>query len=208
MLKYLGAVAAGVLISGAVQAADDDFKHFSVSMNVVPTLQNSTDTSVPGESAISDTAFQYQINFINQPTDLDKGPLGQKLDYVSLRKFAYKHAYTDPEVTGTNADGVGSVDGVALLYGQRYLLADKGYQGLGVGWYAGYALITDTWVQKCCGTTPTVEKRGIPVAAAELFYKFNVTPNFYIEPGVTIAYESKGTGPVNTIPAVIIGGEF
>lgn len=196
-------------VSLGVQAEEDTgFKHFSISLNAVPSLQNSTNTSVPGESKISDKAYQYQINFINQPHDFDKGPIGQKLDYISLRAFAYKHAYTDPDSSGSAADGVGSVDGFAVLYGQRYLLADKGYQGFGVGWYAGYALINDIWVQKCCGSTPTTEKRGIPVAAGEVFYKYNVTQNIYIEPGVTIAYESKGTGPVNFIPALIVGGEF
>ncbi len=195
-------------VAGAQAAENEEFKHFSISVNVVPTLQNSTDTSVPGENKINDTAFQYQFNYINQPTEYKAGPVNQKLDYVSVRKFAYKHAYTDPESSGTAADGVGSIDGVALLYGQRYLLAEQGYQGFGLGWYAGYALITDTWVQKCCGANPTEEKRGIPVAAAELFYKWDVLPNLYIEPGVTIAYESKGTGPVNTIPALIVGGAF
>lgn len=204
----LVAICISAISLGAHAAEDADFKSISISFNAVPSLQNSTDTSVPGESQISDKAYQFQINFINKPHDFDKGPIGQKLDYVSLRAFAYKHAYTDPESSGSAADGVGSVDGFALLYGQRYLLADKGYQGLGVGWYAGYAMINDIWVQKCCGSTPTKEKRGIPVAAAEIFYKYNFTQNVYIEPGVTIAYESKGTGPVNVIPALILGGEF
>ena len=193
----------------SVQAAEDsNFNHFSISINVVPSLQNSTDTSVPGESKISDTAYQYQANYINQPQEYNVGPLAQKLDYYSLRAFAYKHAYTDPDLTGSAAAGVGSVDGFAFLYGQRYLMANKGYQGFGFGWYAGYAMINDIWVQQCCGTSPTTEKRGIPIAAAEIFYKFNATSNIYIEPGVTIAYESKGTGPVNIIPALIVGGEF
>lgn len=199
------------LTSVSITAQADDtaeFKHFSVSLNAVPSLQNSTDTSVPGESQISDKAYQYQINYINQPQDYAAGPIRQKLDYYSLRAFAYKHAYTDPESTGTAADGVGSIDGYAFLYGQRYLISDKGYQGFGLGWYAGVAMINDIWVQKCCGATPTKEKKTIPVAAAELFYKFNATSNIYIEPGVTIAYESKGTGPVNFIPALIVGGEF
>lgn len=210
MLKEVVFVALSLsAVSLGVQAAEDaEFKHFSISLNAVPSLQNSTNTNVPGESQISDKAYQYQINFINQPHDFDKGPIGQKLDYFSLRAFAYKHAYTDPETSGAAADGVGSVDGFALLYGQRYLLADKGYQGLGLGWYAGFAMINDIWVQRCCGATPTTEKRGIPVAAAEIFYKYNATSNIYIEPGVTIAYESKGTGPVNFIPALILGGEF
>ena len=209
MMKLACAVVISISAVSIANAEESgEFKHFSLSANVVPTLQNSTDTSVPGENKINDTAFQYQFNYINQPTDYKAGPVNQKLDYVSLRKFAYKHAYTDPDSTGTAADGVGSIDGIALLYGQRYLLSETGYQGFGLGWYAGYAMITDTWVQKCCGPIPTVEKKGIPVAAAEIFYKINVIPNFYIEPGVTFAYESKGSGPVNTIPAIIVGGEF
>lgn len=196
-------------VSWTVQAAEEsEFKHFSISLNVVPSLQNSTDTSVPGENRISDKSYQYQFNYINQPHDFDKGPIGQKLDYYSLRAFAYKQAYTDPESSGAGADGVSSIDGIALLYGQRYLLAEKGYQGFGVGWYAGFAMITDTWVQKCCGSTPKAEKKGIPVVAGEIFYKFNATPNIYIEPVVTIAYDSKGAGPINLIPALIVGGQF
>ncbi len=197
------------VISTVAQAAEDqDFKHFSVSINAVPSLQNSTDTSVPGESSISDKSYQYQANFINQPQEWKAGPVSQRLDYYSLRAFAYKHAYTDPEASSSGAAGVGSVEGFAFLYGQRYLVADKGYQGFGFGWYAGYAMITDIWVQKCCGAAPTTEKKGIPVVAAELFYKFNVTSSFYIEPGVTAAYDNKGNNPINIVPAIIIGGEF
>lgn len=210
MLKKL--VFSLFLVSAAsmsVQAADDSsFNHFSISINAVPSLQNSTDTSVPGESKISDTAYQYQVNYINQPQEYNVGPMSQRLDYYSLRAFAYKHAYSDPDSSGSAAAGVGSIDGFAVLYGQRYLLANKGYQGFGLGWYAGYAMINDIWVQKCCGSSPTTEKNGIPIAAAEAFYKYNVTSSIYIEPGVTIAYESKGTGPVNFIPAFIVGGEF
>lgn len=207
MLKrfLLGTV---LMAASMAYAADDEFKHFSVAISALPGVQNSTDTSVPGESAISDRAYQYQMNFINQPADFDKGPIGQKLDYFSVRAFAYKQAYTDPESTGSNADGVSRIEGIALLYGQRYLLADKGYQGFGLGWYAGFAMITDTWVQKCCGATPVAEKKGIAVAAAEIFYKFDIAANAYIEPGVTIAYDNKGTGPVNVIPALIVGGQF
>lgn len=198
-----------VVVSAFAQAAEDqDFKHFSISINAAPSLQNSTDTSVPGENKISDKSYQYQANFINQPQDWKIGPFSQKVDYYSLRAFAYKHAYTDPETSTSGAPGVGSIEGIALLYGQRYLMSDKGYQGFGFGWYAGFAMITDIWVQKCCGPNPTTEKKGIPVVAGELFYKYNVTPNFYIEPGVTAAYDSKGNNPVNFIPAIIIGGAF
>lgn len=205
-------IAAGVLaalVATGVQAAEDpEFKHFSFSFSAVPTLQNTTNTSVPGESKISDKAYQYQFNYINQPQDFDKGPVGQRLDYYSLRAFAYKHSYVDTEASASGQDGVGSIEGFAVLYGQRYLLADKGYQGLGLGWYAGYAMITDIWVQTCCGSTPTTEKKGLPIAAAEAFYKFNVTPNLYIEPGVTFAWDSKGSNPLNIVPAIIIGGEL
>lgn len=209
MLKKLVFTGLLSLIFSAAQAEEDrDFNHFSVSLNAIPSLQNSTDSSVPGESNISDKAYQYQFNVINKPEDFIKGMIGQRLDYYSLRAFAYKQAYKDPEVSGTGADGVSSIEGIAFLYGQRYLMADKGYQGFGLGWYAGVAMIKDTWVQKCCGATPAVENKGIPVAAAEVFYKFNATPNIYIEPGVTVAYEQKGTSPINLIPALIIGGAF
>lgn len=198
-----------LFISSGIQAAEDpEFKHFSFSLSAIPSLQNSTNTSVPGESKISDKAYQYQFNYINQPKDFDKGPVGQRLDYYSLRAFAYKHSYTDSEASASGADGVGSIEGFALLYGQRYLLADKGYQGLGLGWYAGYAMVTDIWVQKCCGANPTTERKGLPVAAAEVFYKFNFTPSIYIEPGVTFAWDSKGSSPINIVPAIIVGGEM
>lgn len=202
------AKAAEARAAEAKEAEARAFKHFSVSLSAVPRLQNSTNTSVPGESRISDRAYQYQFNFINQPSDYQKGVIGQKLDYISFRAFAYKHAFTDPSESAAYASGVGSVDGYAVLYGQRYLLSSTGYQGFGLGWYAGFAMINDTYVQKGINSVPITEKKNIPVVAAEIFYKFNLLPNVYIEPVVTVAYDNNAAGPVNVIPAIIVGGQF
>jgi len=210
MTRYILLIAFILTAVSITARADDaaEFKHYSFSLSAVPGLQNSTDSSVPGENKISDKAYQFQLNYVNQPQRHIAGPFKQKLDYYSLRAFAYKTAYTDPEDTGAFADGVASVEGIAVLYGQRYLMSEQAYQGLGLGWYGGFATVKDTWVQKCCGATPTEENKTIPVVAAEVFYKFNVARNIYIEPVVTVAYEDKGTGPVDYIPALILGGEF
>jgi hypothetical protein len=176
--------------------------HISLSANVVPKLQNSDDSSVPGHEKIDDGAYMFALSYVNTPDDHDMGPFGKKVSYYSLRAFQFKHKYTD------SADGVSSVKGVAAVYGQRYLLNKSGYQGFGLGWYAGVAKVKDTWVEKCCGPNPTEEDAVWPIGAAEVFYKYDVAKNVFVEPGVTLAWQSQGSGSISTQFQLMVGAQF
>ena len=196
--EFIMASMFAAFLSTTAQAIEDpDLKHFSLTINAVPGLQNAADSNVPGTENISDIAYQYQLNYNKQIEAHHTRFFEQRLEYYSLRAFAYRY---------TLVNGLGHLQGGALLYGQRYLLDSKGYQGFGLGWQAGLASVTDTRVQKCCALSS--ERNLMPIVAAEAFYKFKITSNIFIEPSMTITWRASGETVYYATPALTVGGEF
>jgi hypothetical protein len=194
----IAGVIAACFITQAQATENRDLKHFSLTINATPSLQSAANSDVPGTEKISDSSYQYQANYNHRLLDWHKGLFEQRLEYYALRTFAYRY---------TLVDGLGSLQGVALFYGQRYLTDSNGYQGFGMGWHAGVASVTDTRVQKCC-VSPSSDDIFLPIVAGEAFYRFNVTPNVFVETNLTLTWRSNGETVYYATPALIVGAQF
>jgi len=196
MLAFIG------LISHSYANEGFDFSKLSASINVIPAEMNRDVSDIAGSESLDDSAYQFQINFMlntNTNTGLP-GLYKSSYSYVSLRAFKFIDRYTD------ECDGASQVEGIAGFYGQRYMAKEDTHQGLGLGWYSGLAIGNDKWVE-CDSRFSGEEELAALLAAGELFYKFNITKNFYIEPAYLVTL-NKDTSGVSFFPQIFLGVEF
>ena len=177
-----------------------DFSKLSVSVNVIPKEMNRDVSDIDGSEKLDDSAYQAQVNFVlNSNTSLP-GLYKSSYSYISLRAFKFVDRYTD------ECDGASEVEGLAGFYGQRYMASADAHKGLGFGWYSGLAVGSDKWVE-CDGRLEGEEDLAALLATGELFYKFNITKNFYVEPAYLVAL-NKDTSGVSFFPQIFLGFEF
>ena len=177
-----------------------DFSRLSASVNMIPAEMNRDVSDIAGSETLDDSAYQFQVNFmVNSNVGLP-GFYKSSYSYVSLRAFKFIDRYTD------ECDGASEVEGIAGFYGQRYMATEDAHHGLGLGWYSGLAVGNDKWVE-CDSRFSGEEELTALLAAGELFYKFNVTKNFYIEPAYLVALD-KNTNGVSFFPQIFLGVEL
>jgi len=177
-----------------------DEAKFSILASLAPSLSNQDVDNVANSDQLDDAAYQFQLNYTWKATN---APLFSKaeFEYISVRAFKFIDEYTEEGVTGAT-----ELEGIALFYGQRYMMSHDTYEGLGFGWYAGAAIGTDTWIEPGY-TTPVEDDMFAPLAAAEVFYKLNLNQQFYVEPSLLVAVD-KDVGGITFLPSIIAGIEF
>ena len=196
--KYLVALCIGISF---VNASAMDFGEVSVSLSLLPKLSNSDVSDVPGSGNLNDSAYQYQLNYFYSKKPIVSGLAATKIEYISLRLYKYLGRYY--EDTG---EGASENEGIALFYGQRYMLSET-VEGIGFGWYAGGAAGTSNYVEIGYNTIPIEESVFSPLAAAELLYLYKANKNFTAE-GALLVVANEELGGVEFIPQLLVGYFF
>jgi len=197
--KYIAAALMSLLSFNAYSVGFKDAK-LSGLVAIVPSLANKDVDSVPGSNQLDDSAYQFQVNY-TWPS-ANKSPFGIKeYEYLSARAFKFIDSYTEGGV-----DGATELEGFAFFYGQRYMMTKDAYEGAGLGWYAGVAIGSDTWIESGY-STPQDDSLFAPLAAAEAFYKHNFNKQFYAEASFLVAVD-KELGGISFVPSIVAGIEF
>ena len=197
-IRYIG-VLLFLVFSSNTSAMD--FGEISASISLFPKLSNGDVSDVPGSNNLDDSAYQYQLNYFYSKEPIISGLAATKIEYISFRLYKYLARYYETEGEGASAN-----EGIALFYGQRYMLSES-VAGVGFGWYAGGAMGTSNYVEIGFNTTPIEESVFAPLAAAELFYLLKVGKNFSVEPALLVVADQE-LGGIDIIPQFLVGYFF
>jgi hypothetical protein len=188
----------------AAQAQEQSGSTFSIFLNAIPKYQNASVDDVPGSQNLNDKAYQYGVSYTWGPKDKSGSAVRAEYDYVSVRRLRFINRYVDAAL------GASEEEGIAILYGQRYMITGSGYGGFGAGWYAGVFTGNERWVEKGITTTPREGTLAFPLGSGEVFYKWNVLKNLFVEPSLLLAWNSKaeGNSGFQLMPQLLIGAQF
>lgn len=193
-----------LLVAASVaQAADRGSTNgpiIDLSINAAPDEMNRDVDDIVGSQALNDDAYMYQGTVILSRQSSVFPIVKAKYSYIGARAFRFIDRYTD------ECDGAAELEGIGGFYGNRYMVTHDSYEGLGAGWYAGAASVTDKWVE-CDGQYAGEEESLIPLAAGEVFYKWHPTDLVFVEPAVLLAL-NKESSSVSLLPQLNVGLEF
>ncbi|MDR9468707.1 hypothetical protein [Marinospirillum sp.] len=180
-------------------------KKISVAINIIPDEMND-DSDLLDNSDLDDEASMQQINLVWKSEGGLYPPFNYSYKYYSLRRMKFLTEYSED-----GGSGISELNVLALLYGNRYMVKDA-YEGLGLGWYAGWAIGSDTWVERdsSCSSCPSYsgeDDTSFPILSLELFYKWQPIELAYIEPAFTFGLD-KDTESFHYFPSVNVGLEF
>lgn len=187
-----------LLIPSMAQAAMENAK-LSLSVNIIPDAANQSVGHVPGSNNLDDSAYQFQLSFTWSKEDHVFAKSVR--EFIAVRAFKFIENYNEE-----GAEGASALEGVAVFYGQRYMLTSERYEGLGIGWYAGATIGTDRYVEQGFNTIPIEEDLFAPLAVAEAFYRFS-RGSAFLELSAVMAINKDTTG-VTFVPAVLGGVQF
>ncbi|SFX75730.1 hypothetical protein [Marinospirillum alkaliphilum] len=178
----------------------------SLAINLIPDQMND-DMIFDDGGYLNDDAYMQQISLVWKG---DSGgfqlypPFNHTYKYFSLRRMRFITEYRED-----GARGMAELEVMAFIYGNRYMAGER-YRGLGVGWYAGWALGTDRYVEIYSpGDTPSKgeDDASFPVIAAELFYKWHPVDFLFLETSFTFGLDQDSSS-FHTFPSINLGVEF
>jgi hypothetical protein len=179
---------------------------YSVSANLIARAMNSENTDgVPESQKIDNRAYSINFSYNIELEGASGDSLGRRIQYYSLRLFQWKNSFSESTATAVNA-GVYGVKGMAALYGRRYFVDRKSYQGLAFGLYGGLASMK----QRSAVFQSQIKEESVvtPIAGTEVLYRVDVWRNVYVEPTVSVAYWKTKAGLFLPTVAVNLGATF
>lgn len=194
--------------SPVIATTADGLKQLSLSANIIPRKMNADVQHIVGADKLGKTAYLFNLKY---RFNHHKKPLIPNFQtthtFITLQAFQFLYLYDKANAPcfDGSTKGATQLQGFSASYGQRLSNHTKKYGSAGIGWSVGIGKGTTNWVE--CRHDPVKEDIIIPFGSTELFYTYNVTRLFYIEPTFTINLDAAGRGIITT-PQIHIGMEF